>query len=122
MAKPQLDKYKCGKCKDTALIPLKRKDGSVVPYAWLFCECYEEEPEHYHPVRPEDFDFPISYSYYRSLCQYHGWADPGSDVSPESDTREVEQVKADLLNLQAKVGELVHKKTVAKQGTKYTIK
>lgn len=73
----------CLKCNGTGLIPLKRKDGSVVPHAWVYCECYEEEPEHFYPLRPEDIDFPISYSYYRALCQHHGWPDPGPCEPPE---------------------------------------
>lgn len=52
----------CEKCKGEQKIPLKTKEGKVVPYAWVFCECYEED-EHYPPARPEDFDFSCSYSW-----------------------------------------------------------
>lgn len=60
----------CKKCKGTELIPLV-KDGKVIPYAFINCECHEDEPEHYYPLTPEDFDFPCSYafrSYFEEQC------------------------------------------------------
>jgi len=75
---------KCSKCNGTGLIPLKsKKDGSIVPFAWQDCECKQEEHEYLRQVKPSDFDFPMSYSFYRSLCQLHGWSDPGDDRMPE---------------------------------------
>lgn len=38
---------------------------------------------HYESISREDFDFPMSYDFYRSLCQQHGWHDPGSCELPE---------------------------------------
>jgi len=73
----------CPKCNGTSLIPLV-KDGKVIPHTFLHCECYEEELDHYYPLRKEDFDFSMSYSYYRGLSQYHGWPDPGTDIVEES--------------------------------------
>jgi len=71
-------------CDGSGLIPFWSKSGRLVPHAFVYCKCHEfNQPEHYHQVRPEDFDFPISYSYYRALCSYHGWADPGSYELPE---------------------------------------
>ena len=67
----------CERCNHTGLLPFVKK-GRVIPNAFLDCSCHEEV-DHYTPVRPEDFDFPMSYDYYRSLCQYHGWTDPGDD-------------------------------------------
>jgi len=68
----------CDKCNNTGLIPFI-KNGNTIPNAFVYCECYQET-EHYNPVSPEDIDFPVSYSFYRSLCQQHGWTDPGSDM------------------------------------------
>ena len=52
----------------TGKIPLKRKDGSIVPYAWVFCSC-REEPEDYRPPRAEDIDFPVSWDWWRYFKQ-----------------------------------------------------
>jgi len=68
----------CIKCKGTGLLPFE-KNGKVIAGVSIYCECYQEDPDHYRPVIPSDYDYPISYDYYRSLCQYHGWNDPGSD-------------------------------------------
>ncbi len=66
----------CEKCHHTGLIPFKNKEGKLIPHTFLHCDCHEiNQPEHAHAarLRPEDYDFPMSYDYYRSLCQYHGW-------------------------------------------------
>ena len=72
----------CPKCNGKKLLPFE-KNGRIIPHAFVNCDCYEEEPEHYHEVRPEDIDYPISYDHYRSLCQLHGWTDPGHQYPPE---------------------------------------
>ena len=66
---------RCSKCNDTGLIPFV-KGGRVITNAWQDCDCKQPEPEHFGRVWPEDFDFPMSYEYYRGLCQEHGWPDP----------------------------------------------
>lgn len=71
------NEYQCAKCKDTGFLPFI-KNSKVIPNVRIYCECHEiNQPEYYQEARPEDYDFPMSYSYYRSLCQYHGWSDPG---------------------------------------------
>lgn len=81
--KPSHPPY-CAKCNHTGLIPFKDKKGNLIPHTFLHCDCHEiNQPDYYQVARPEDYDFPISYSYYRSLCQYHGWPDPGSCEPPE---------------------------------------
>ncbi len=87
----------CEKCKSTGLLPLRRKsDNSIVPFAWTYCECHKDESygcrERVHAVSPEDFDFAMSYDYHRSLCQEHGWHDPGSCELP-SEPSPVEKVR-----------------------------
>ncbi len=123
----------CEKCNHTGLIPFKNKAGKVIPNAFLHCDCHpiyglNPEPEHYQPVRPEDFDFSMSYSYYRSLCQYHGWADPGSDIMPEpqpkaphsifeldiESKKAIQQIKAQVLYNDKQIKELRVKKKVSK--------
>ena len=102
----------CNICKGTGLIPFV-KGGRVIPNASVFCECYEEH-DHYHPVKPEDYDFSMSYDNYRSLCQYHGWQDPGSDVEPEPPKPQViehihrnsDMSHKDFAQLQSLIGEV----------------
>lgn len=84
-------KVYCQKCNHTGLIPFRNKNGELVYGAFLDCECkkQQESEDHYFPVHPKDFDFPISYSFHRSLCQYHGWQDPGSCEPPVPEKQEV---------------------------------
>jgi len=120
----------CEKCNHTGRFPLKRKDGSIVPYAWTFCECNEyskEQPDHFQRLTPDDIDYPVSYSHYRALCQYHGWTDQGNDQpddeqdAPEPirrpvivDTRpltDYEQLRGQVNFLTNKVAELRARKS-----------
>ena len=76
----------CQKCDGTGLLPFI-KNGRVISHARIYCECHRDEPEHYYPVSPDDIDYPVSYSVYRSLCQQHGWDDPGPHELPEQPSR-----------------------------------
>lgn len=68
------------RCDGSGLIPFLGKDGKPVPTAFTYCECHESnQPARHHYLKPEDIDFPVSYSYYRGLCREHGWVDPGDD-------------------------------------------
>ena len=76
----------CTICGGTGLVPSKvlgKFSGELIENCYTNCECRKEEPEYYREVRPEDFDFPMSYDCYRSLCHQHGWPDPGDDRPPE---------------------------------------
>ena len=56
----------CLKCGGSGLIPSKvlgKFSGKPIPNCWTHCECYEEEPEHCHELTPDDYDFPMSYSF-----------------------------------------------------------
>lgn len=88
--KPKLaqPKVKCPKCHDTGLIPFKNEQDKIVPHAFIYCECHKETA-HYRRISPDDFDYPMSYSMYRSLCQEYGWRDPGSDYPLGSVEKEV---------------------------------
>lgn len=84
----------CEKCKGKGKLPWTNKEGKIVSHVWVYCECHEEEPEYPFALRPEDFDFPISYDYYRGLCQLHGWPDPGACAPPEHSKEELlERIK-----------------------------
>ena len=65
---------KCEKCDGTGLLPFE-KNGEIIPHAYIYCKCHEEEPGSDFRL-PSDFDFPISYDFYRFLCQYYRWEDP----------------------------------------------
>ena len=92
----------CEKCKGKGMLPLKNKKGEIIPHAWVYCEeCYEEEPDHFYPLQPRDIDFPISYSYYRGLCQLHGWPDPGPCEPPEHSREELHERIAALEDAQS---------------------
>ena len=121
---------KCSKCDGSGLLPLILPDGTKSRYAKIFCQCRQELA--YQPrLRPEDIDFPVSYSVYRGLCQEHGWPDPGSDIpmAPSkpllSDLSEpqpwqkdqwqsVQQLRAMNLHLNKQVKELLAKEKRAK--------
>ncbi len=85
-----MNELQCPRCKET-LIPFER-NGKVVPNAWLPCKCFEEEPEHYHEITPNDFDFPVSWDMHRWICATYGKGDPGPDVAPIAPTREVVRI------------------------------
>ena len=48
----------CKKCNHTGFLPFIKK-GKVIPNTRLYCECHQDEPEHYEPI----FDFPCSYDF-----------------------------------------------------------
>ena len=64
------------KCNGSGLIPLKNKEGKVVPFCWVYCECKEEPEESKQALRPEDFDFACS----RSFRRYQSWITDGVDL------------------------------------------
>ena len=66
----------CPQCNNTGLLPFI-KNGKIISNAHIYCDCHEDEPEHYSPLSPDDFDWPMSYDFHRMLCQEHGWNDPG---------------------------------------------
>ena len=71
----------CPKCKD-GLIPFV-KNGKVVPHAWLDCEC-KQQVEHYQPLTPDMFDFPMSDTFRGFSYEYCNQPDPGY-IPPEQE-------------------------------------
>jgi len=76
--------------------------------------CSEPKVGGYRPLLPEDFDFPISYDYYRGLCQLHGWPDPGSIDPPQEITdhsiithtyQNLQPIKDHLVSLQNRLNQ-----------------
>ena len=62
----------CKKCNHTGLLPFEKK-GQVIPHAFLDCECRQPEMEHYRTIGPEDFDFPMSETYYGYVEERYGF-------------------------------------------------
>ena len=81
----------CQTCGGSGLLPFRNKDGKLIPHTWVYCTCYQEKEEHFSPISPDDIDYPVSYSYYRSLCQHYGWPDPGPLEPPEHDLEELHE-------------------------------
>ena len=110
----------CTRCDGSGLIPFINEQGKIIPNAYLFCDCHptyglHPEPEHTRPLRPEDIDYPVSYSHYRSLCQRHGWTDPGPDrfIEKESEPQVIEHIhrtsdmsQKEFAKLQSLIGEV----------------
>lgn len=126
------------KCDGSGLIPFKNKEGKLIPFTWEYCACHEEGPSHHHALKPTDFDFPVSYDYYRMLCQENGWTDPGNDRPSESpehkqervvvhrhsdmsqkDFVELQEVKGRVKYLQSKVDKLTRRRKPVKKETNY---
>lgn len=139
----------CPKCKGSGLLPFIKPDRTISHYAKVFCDCHPVYGDNAHTSIPlttqgnrpgvgsrtykqqrgrlhlyqDDFDFSVSYSVYRSLCQEHGWIDPGPDYPPEKEVMPllkeskpewtqrqwqcILQNKAMTLYLQNKVNELL---------------
>lgn len=68
---------KCNQCDGSGLIPFRRKDGSVVSNAFIYCDCRKDEPEHYHQPDTSDFDFPCSSAFRGYSYIQCGLPDPG---------------------------------------------
>jgi len=79
----------CYKCNHTGLIPFKNKEGKIIPYAWVDCECKQPESDHYQPLKPDDFDFPCSDTWRGFYYTYCGQPDPGY-IRPRTDPTIIE--------------------------------
>lgn len=118
---------KYGKCNGSGLIPFRNKEDKIVNHTFLFCECHPVYGDDAIPSIPlvtqgrrpgigsrklprpiprgrmhlyvDDFDFPMSYSFYRSLCREHGWTDPGDDRMPEEPKEEIISQPRPIVNV-----------------------
>lgn len=99
----------CQRCRDTGLLPFRRKDGTIVPHAWINCpDCYQEPIEHYHPIHIEDFDFAMSGSIRAWTYQYCGVPDPGY-VQPQADISELQTRVEELEGMVSQPGAIPKK-------------
>lgn len=92
---------KCEFCDGSGLIPLKNKDGKIIPYAWTYCQCRQEPEEHYTPLTIDDFDFPMSDTFRGYSFTQCGVPDPGY-IPPSPDLSVIEHR---LEELEAKISE-----------------
>ena len=84
----------CDKCTN-GLIPFV-KNGKIIPFTWIDCECKPPDIERYSDIRPEDFDFPMSDTFRGASYQYCGVSDPA--LSPKSiETRIVEVIPEKII-------------------------
>ena len=78
------------KCDGSGIIPVKGIKGG-----YNFCECSpvtKAQDPHYTYTRPSDIDFPVSWTFWRGICQQEGWGDPGSNTpEPEPDYSSLEE-------------------------------
>ena len=109
---------KCEKCHDTGLLPFYRQDGSVAPHSKIHCECHQDEPERYQPIKVSDYDFPCSADFRAYTYRYCGVPDPGAvtvNVEREVEIRyrprpvdkEIDQLKGGFIHIQKVINEHV---------------
>lgn len=105
----------CQKCNDTGLIPFKNKEGTIIPHTFIDCDCKEPEQERYHPIFPEDCDFPMSDTFRGFPFENCGVPDPGyvqphhlkpAEPEPEWNKRQwgyVQQLESRVLRAEGKL-------------------
>ena len=106
-----LDEYKppspyCKRCNQTGLLPFV-KNGKVSPHTFLHCECRIEADsrEHYFPLKPDDFDYPMSMAFRAFSYDYCGVTDPGY-VSLKPDVSDLDDRINDLEAISAQPGSI----------------
>ena len=140
-----MSKHKCpyNVCDGSGILPFTGKNGKVRNDVVLFCDCHpiygvdanncgiavdtqgrrpgvtgKRTPRGRMHLYANDFDFPMSWSTYRSLCAQHGWDDPGTDIPPAIESHPVvaplipeyqylDSLKSQMLYLQNKLNEHV---------------
>jgi hypothetical protein len=65
----------CDLCKGKGYLPLIR-NGNMIPYVFIDCQCKNETPEKYHERLPSDFDFPCSDTWRGYFYELNGFRDP----------------------------------------------
>lgn len=76
---------KYGLCNGSGLRDFEKADGTIIHNTFCDCHIDAQEPPQYR-LKPEDFDFPMSYGYYRGLCHLHGWQDPGDNEPSQGES------------------------------------
>ncbi len=88
-----------GKCDGKGLLPFVLPDGTISKFAKVFCDCHpvygvNPELEHFRPVTPEDYDFPMSFDFRTWTYWQSSFPDPmpqslQATKSPEEPPKEV---------------------------------
>lgn len=84
----------CEKCNHTGLVPSKalgKFSGKPIPNCFSDCECKGDSHDYDYPLKPEDFDFPMSSTFRAFSFQYCGWPDPGY-IPPEAQPNSPKEV------------------------------
>ena len=136
-AKGEHNMVTCSICNGPKLLPFKRKDGTIVPNTFLDCQCKVDEPDQYHELRPEDFDFSCSQAVRAYYTERYGypWERSGGLYQPEEqsvvaaspvsqpwDKRQnyqIDQMRAELINLNHKLAEMTKPKPKQPQKSTY---
>lgn len=130
----------CPVCNGYGLVHPVSDTGKVAWGRVIYCQCQGDragkpyprpEPEdddgRYRPPAPEDIDYPVSYDYYRGLCRYHGWPDPGPDTCPDTlaplsvpelPQDELQQIKGELAYLRGQIVRPAKSKAEKAQSTR----
>ena len=115
----------CDLCGGTGKIPLKRKNGSVVPGAFVYCECKVEADrkanDHFQSFNPDNIDFPVSWAFRRFYETEGGREDLGSleipiEDEPKIDTQRQPIKVAQVVSTVEKRGEVVDNKPKFREG------
>ena len=104
----QQKKCPLNKCDGSGLNPLRSKrDNSIIPRAWTFCECHEDEPEHYLSLNLTDWDFPCSNLFRAFSYDSCGVQDPGSaPLSSQPNIADLDDRLNDLEAISAESGSM----------------
>uniref|UniRef100_A0A6M3JK75 Uncharacterized protein n=1 Tax=viral metagenome TaxID=1070528 RepID=A0A6M3JK75_9ZZZZ len=95
----------CKQCNDTGRLPFIRPDGSISKTSFIYCSCYNEEPEHYQAITPDMFDYAQSDTFWEHTYRYCGIPDPMA-VTPTSEVVREVRIEVQPANLQHVSGEL----------------
>uniref|UniRef100_A0A6M3LLZ6 Restriction alleviation protein n=1 Tax=viral metagenome TaxID=1070528 RepID=A0A6M3LLZ6_9ZZZZ len=120
----------CPICNGKQLLPFI-KNGKTILNAWVNCECKTDEPEQYHELRPEDFDYPCSSffrEYYteqwglpseqRTKVLYLDYESPKETEQQPWDKRQqyqLDQTRSQLMHIQHQLHEHIGRKPVPPQ-------
>jgi len=145
----------CKTCGGTGRLPFIRPNGTISNSAVVYCECYREDesgalpstgrrtfrkggklPQGRKRLYADDFDFPMSYSFYQAICDLHGWPVPESAdipeplpetlqpisraVEPSIGSRQLDHIRGQVLHIQNKMNEHIDaSKKAAEKKQKY---
>ncbi len=123
----------CQYCNDTKLVPFI-KDGKTISNTFLDCICKVDEPEQYHEITVDNFDFPCSQSFREFTFEQYGrpWEQrheiyqpeeppaeaPASQPWDQRQQHQIDQTRAEIKRLAMKVAALTGEKPKPAQAGK----